>query len=120
MSDLAQSDPRLRRDATGTWFALGKVDGHTLLAAGEAYLAVDCRQQRCATNLGGTTHQANSPTVASVAGHGHPVCGCGVLGPHLDSGKLRRRWHREHKGRVLLDQPEPAGQPRPVPAAAVA
>jgi len=113
-------DPRLRRDGTGDVFALGRVVGHSLRAHGEPYLAVDCYSDRCSTNLRGTTHQENSPTVDSVRGRGHAVCECGVLSPHLDAGSDRRRWHRHHKARVILGQLEPEGQPRPVAPEAIA
>lgn len=119
MSD-ALPDPRLRRNALGEVFAVGRVSGHALLAGGEPYLAVDCYTGRCSTNVGATTRQENSPTVDSTRGKGHGVCSCGVLSPHLKFGRRRRWWHRFHKARVLLGLPEPADQPAPVNPAEVA
>lgn len=121
MSDLALSDPRLRiTEPDGETFAVGRLPGHGLLTRGEPYLAIDCDQDRCSTNIGGTTHQENGTGYNSVRGAGHAVCGCGALSPHLHYGSERRWWHRFHKARVILGQPEPAGQPTPVAAAAVA
>jgi hypothetical protein len=114
----ALPDPRLRADVEGP-YAVGRVAGHRLLARGEAWLAVDCYSGRCATNLRGTVHQ-DSHAGTSVRGVGHAVCECGVLSGHLRTGAARRRWWRQHKGRVLMDQPEPAGQPAPVDPAQVA
>lgn len=120
MTYPALPDPRLRRDGTGDVFAIGRVPGHSLLTHGEPYLAVDCYVGRCSTNLRATTHQENTPGVDSVRGRGHAVCGCGELSGHLDTGKARRGWHRAHKARVILGQPEPAGQPAPIAPTAVA
>jgi hypothetical protein len=113
-------DPRLRRDAAGNVECVRRVAGHGLRANGEPYLAADCYFGRCATNVGGTTHQENTPTVDSVRGAGHAVCECGVLSPHDSSGASRRRWHRAHKARVILGQLEPRIGPRPVDPAAIA
>jgi hypothetical protein len=120
VSDTALPDPRLRRDARGEVFAMGRVLGHPLRCFGQAFLASDCYIGRCATNIGHTVHQENGPAFDSVRGAGHAVCRCGVLSPHLGNGAARKRWHRAHKARVLLHQPEPPGQPAPVNPATVA
>lgn len=117
---LPNGDPRLRELPDGELYAVGRLDGHSLRCDGQAYLAIDCYEDRCATNLGATTHQENGPVYDSVRGNGHALCSCGVLSPHLHYGSDRRWWHRRHKARVILDQPEPAGQPRPVDPQAVA
>ena len=113
------SDSRIRPGKDGVPALFGPLSGHGLLARGEAYLAVDCYKQRCSTNLHATVHQQNGAT-NSVAGIGHGVCACGTLSPHLHSYRARRRWHRQHKARVVLTRPEPAGQPRPVNPEAIA
>lgn len=112
--DGIELDARIHIGVDGGTYATGRVPGHGLRARGEPYLAVDCYTGRCATNLGATIHQENSPTVDSVRGQGHAVCSCGAISPHLPNGIGRKRWHRMHKARVLLAQPEPPGQPRPV------
>lgn len=81
---------------------------------------MDCYEGRCATNLAATTHQENGPGRRSVRGWGHGVCSCGALSQHHSGGVARRRWHRAHKARVVLGQPEPSGQPTPVAPASVA
>ena len=122
MSQLpAVVDPRVLVNQDGQDLLVrAPVAGHALRARGEPYLAVDCYEGRCATNVRGTTHQENTPTVASIRGWGHAVCSCGVLSPHHSTGVARRRWHRRHKARVLLGWPEPPGQPTPVSPEAVA
>lgn len=89
----------------------GRLPGHYLVAHGEAYLAVDCYTGRCATNLHATVHQANNDP--SLRGKGHGLCSCGALSPHAPSYRKRRKWHRAHKARVLLGQPEPAPPAQP-------
>jgi hypothetical protein len=84
----------------------GPLEGHALQAGGEPYLAIDCYHGRCATNVGGTVHQENG-AADSVRGIGHGLCECGATSPHMPTGRLRRQWHREHKARVYLGQPEP-------------
>lgn len=113
-------DPRLRIDPAGGVYLRGRVHGHGLRCRGEAYLASDCYEDRCSTNVGHTPHQANGPTYDSVRGDGHAVCQCGAMSPHLTTGAARKRWHRRHKARLVLGQPEPADQPRPVDPRAVA
>ncbi len=112
--------PTLHRDDAGQAYATGQVPGHALRLRGEGYLAVDCYRDRCSTNVGHTTRQHNTPTVDSVRGEGHAVCQCGVLSPHVATGADRKRWHRAHKARVLMGDPEPPGQPTPVDPQAVA
>lgn len=120
MSDPAlTADPRVRTGDAGESQLFGRLAGHDLRAHGEAYLVVDCYLGRCATNLRATVHQENGAG-DSVAGKGHALCRCGALSPHLPSGYGRRRWHRQHKARVVLDLPEPADQPAPVDPSAVA
>lgn len=119
MTDGSVADPRLQEDEVGA-FAVGRVPSHGLRVGGEAYLAVDCYLDRCSTNVRATTHQGNGPGYDSVRGAGHAVCECGALSPHLFYGSERRWWHRRHKARVLLGQPEPAGQPRHVAPEAIA
>ena len=119
MRDDDLPDPRLRRAPNGDVYLVGRYPGHGLRAHGEAYLAVDCYEDRCNNNINTTTHEQNGPDDDSIRGRGHAVCRCGALSPHLDSGRQRRRWHRRHKARVMLGQPEPAGQPRPVPPEAI-
>lgn len=114
MTDSPLGDPRLRLTPDGHVYARGRVPGHPLRCRGEAYLAVDCFEDRCATNVRGTVHQENGPGYDSVRGAGHAACSCGALSPHETTGADRKRWHRQHKARVLLGQPEPAGQPAPI------
>jgi hypothetical protein len=106
-------DPRLHLDNLGVIYARGTVPGHGLRAGGEPYLVGDCYLDRCSTNVRGTVHQENGG-VRSVAGVGHAVCQCGVLSPHVNYGRDRRAWHRQHKARVILGYPEPPTQPAPV------
>lgn len=101
-------------DPAGGILARGRLPGHALRCNAQAYLAVDCYVDRCATNLGATVHQENGPNYDSVRGRGHGVCECGTLSGHLLTGAERRRWHRSHKARVILGRAEPAGQPAPV------
>lgn len=103
----------IRDGSDGVPALLGRLDGHTLLAGGEPYLAVDCAARRCATNIRGTVREERSAD-ESLRGQGHAVCACGVLSEHLPSYRRRRRWHRQHKARVATAEPEPAGQPQPV------
>jgi hypothetical protein len=100
-------------DPAGAVYLRGRLSGHGLRCRGEAYLAVDCYEDRCSTNVGHTVHQENGPSFNSVRGTGHAVCQCGALSPHLHYGSERRWWHRRHKARALLGLPEPAGQPTP-------
>jgi hypothetical protein len=121
VTDPDLPDPRLRYADDGTVILVGRYPGHALRGAGpQAWLAVDCYRNRCATNVGATTHQANGPVEDSVTDWGHALCECGVLSDHLATGAARRRWHRRHKARALLGQPEPDGQPAPIPQLAVA
>lgn len=106
-------DPRIRLGKDGTFGLFGWLTGHGLRAHGEPYLAVDCTRDRCATNLHATVHQENR-AARWVGGKGHGVCRCGVLSPHLASYRRRRRWHRQHKARIVLGLPEPKGQPKRV------
>lgn len=114
MTDPELPDPRLRHAKNGDVYLLGRYPGHALRRFGEAFLAVDCYETGCSNNINTTTHDANGPDDDSVRGRGHALCTCGVLSPHLDSGRQRTRWHRRHKARVMLGQPEPAGQPAPI------
>lgn len=117
----AGGDPRIAiADDGHTPIVTAAIPGHRLLARGEPYLAVDCYQGRCSTNLGATTHQENTPSVDSVRGHGHGACECGALSEHEPTGAARRRWHRKHKARVLLELTEPDQQPAAVPPEAIA
>ena len=121
MTDSPLADPRLHVEPdTGAVYARGAVRGHGLLARGEAYLAGDCFVGRCSTNVGHTVRQENGSNHASSRGIGHAVCRCGVLSEHLSTAKERIAWHRQHKARALLGQPEPDGQPRPVDPLTVA
>lgn len=114
MSDQAHAaDLRVIAGPAGDLTVVVRIAGHALRAGGQGFLPVDCYTGRCATNLRGTTHEANR-TGESVGGPGHGLCSCGALSPHLANGRQRRRWHRRHKARVLLGQPEPEGQPSPV------
>lgn len=113
MSEPLSGDPRLRIDFAGRVWLRGRLRGHHLLGRGEAYLASDCYIRRCSTNVGHTVHQENGHA-RWLGGAGHGICSCGVLSPHLRSYYARRRWHRRHKARVALAQPEPAQQPKPV------
>ena len=113
MSEPPLGDPRLRIDLAARIWLRGRLAGHHLLGRGEPYLAIDCYIRRCATNVGHTVHQENGHATW-LRGPGHGICSCGVLSPHLRSYRARRRWHRQHKARVVLRQPEPAGQPKPV------
>lgn len=120
VSDSPFGDPRLHLDPAGRIYAKGRIAEHSLRCNGQAYLTVDCYEDRCATNVGGTTHQENGPSYDSVRGAGHAVCECGAVSPHLHYGSERRWWHRRHKARVICGQPEPETQPRPVDPKAVA
>lgn len=120
MTDPDLPDPRLRQSDDGTLYLLGRYAGHALRGGAQAWLAVDCYEGRCATNVGATTHQANGPVEDSVTDWGHALCECGVLSPHHSSGAVRRRWHRRHKARVMIGEAEPGGQPLPVDPQAVA
>lgn len=61
------------------------VSGHTLPDRGSMVLRLeDCR----ACLNGSLTHE------------GHARCSCGVVSPHLTSGRERQRWHGDHKGEI--------------------
>ncbi len=40
-------------------------------------------------------------------GDGRATCSCGQESPVLHSDLGRKRWHQEHKSRVLAGEPEP-------------
>jgi hypothetical protein len=61
---------------------------HTIAFNGAAHHDTDCEQ--CRKNRR-ATHAA---VVADW--HGHAVCGCGTMSPHLTRNHERREWHGEH------------------------
>jgi hypothetical protein len=69
-----------------------RVVGHGLQDEGAAYSSMHCTEGPC----------KKLPTVkrltpSGTSGHGHGLCECGALSPHLETGNARERWHREHK-----------------------
>ena len=37
-------------------------------------------------------------------GPGHAKCSCGAVSEHLLSGAERKRWHREHKNKIKMEE----------------
>jgi hypothetical protein len=67
--------------------------GHSLRKEGQPYCLELCGE--CRRSGDGTWGDEHGDR--SLNRHGHGLCSCGVLSPHLESDNARRRWHLVHK-----------------------